>query len=137
MTDSAGKDVAATVTVEPLTFSKAPVVLVVEEEAGIRELLFYALQKNGFTVYLARNGQEAVTLFASLQWEVDVVLLDWGMDGMNGPQTLEALHEMNPRLPWCYMTGGASVPSGCCNVPILAKPFTIDMVIKEILMLVQ
>ena len=136
MKDSSVKNVLAPVNGELSSLSKTPVVLVVEEEAGIRELLFYALQKNGFTVYLAGNGQEAVTLFASLQWEVDVVLLDWGMDGMSGPQTLEALREMNPRLPCCFMTGGR-MASDCPDVPILAKPFTIDTVIKELLMLVQ
>ena len=136
MTDLSVKKVVARVNGELSSVSKTPVVLVVEEEAAIRDLLLFGLQNNGFTVYLASNGQEAVSLFASLQWEVNVVLLDWSRTGMSGPQTLEALREMNPGLPCCFMTAG-HVASDCPDVPILSKPFSIDTVTKKLLMLVQ
>ena len=117
-------------------FSSEPVVLVVEEEAAIREMLFLVLRQNGFTVHLARNGEEAIMMFSPLQWEVDVVLLDWGMDGMDGPQTLAVLREMNPKIACCFMSGGAAAMHER-ETPVLPKPFTITMLIEELRSLVH
>ena len=113
--------------------SSEPVVLVVEEEAAIREMLFLVLRQNGFMVHLARNGEEAITMFSSLQWEVDVVLLDWGMDGQ---QTLAVLREMNPKIACCFMSGGAAAMHER-ETPVLPKPFTITMLIEELRSLVH
>ncbi len=106
-------------------------VLVVDDEAGIRELLRVALPHQGFRVWLAASGQEAVEIYRKQRDKIVAALLDVQMPGPSGPETMEALRQINPRLPCSFMTGCPDsnrtlewlVQSG---VPILPKPFALE-----------
>lgn len=57
-------------------------ILVVDDEALLRDLLKRSLQHAGYVVHTAQNGDEALTLFSSLP--IDLALIDVMMPGMNG-----------------------------------------------------
>ncbi len=59
-----------------------PTVLVVEDEAALATMLRYNLEKQGFLVDEAVDGQEALTRIAEAQ--PDIVLLDWMLPAMSG-----------------------------------------------------
>ncbi|HEY1934673.1 MAG TPA: phosphate regulon transcriptional regulator PhoB [Acetobacteraceae bacterium] len=59
-----------------------PLVLVVEDEASLVTMLRYNLEKQGFRVEEASDGQEALTRIAETQ--PDLVLLDWMVPGVSG-----------------------------------------------------
>jgi two-component system phosphate regulon response regulator PhoB len=59
-----------------------PLVLVVEDEAALATMLRYNLEKQGFRVEEAADGQEALTRIAETQ--PDLVLLDWMLPVMSG-----------------------------------------------------
>jgi two-component system, OmpR family, phosphate regulon response regulator PhoB len=59
-----------------------PLVLVVEDEAALATMLRYNLEKQGFRVEEAADGQEALTRIAETQ--PDLVLLDWMLPQMSG-----------------------------------------------------
>ena len=59
-----------------------PLVLVVEDEAALATMLRYNLEKQGFRVDEAADGQEAMTRIAEAQ--PDLVLLDWMLPVMSG-----------------------------------------------------
>ena len=63
------------------------------------------MEKQGFAVWLAADGQEAVELYKVHRETIDVVLLDLRMPIMDGPQTLAALQQINPGLCCCLMSG--------------------------------
>ena len=83
---------------------RKPGILVVDDEAAVRGLLQVALQQQGFMVRLAANGYEAL-LHQRYSPEMDLVLLDVRMPGLDGPQTLAALQEADPTIVSCFMTG--------------------------------
>jgi CheY-like chemotaxis protein len=85
--------------------SEQPGVLVVDDEHMVRIMLQLGLERSGFGVWLASNGQEAIQLYREHRESIDVVLLDIRMPGLDGPQTLEALREMNPDIRACFMSG--------------------------------
>ncbi|MHB9093534.1 MAG: response regulator [Eubacteriales bacterium] len=63
--------------------------LVVDDQMGVRRLLFEAFNEEGYTVELAASGQEAVDKVNEAM--PDLILMDMKMPGMNG---IEALHEI-------------------------------------------
>ncbi|MBM3488144.1 MAG: phosphate regulon transcriptional regulatory protein PhoB [Alphaproteobacteria bacterium] len=59
-----------------------PIILVVEDEAAIVTLLRYNLEKEGFEVLEAKDGEEGLTILA--ERPVDLVLLDWMLPFLSG-----------------------------------------------------
>jgi CheY-like chemotaxis protein len=88
--------------------TQSKTILVVEEEEGIRCLLQLALTDGGFTVLLSGNGQDALKLYQSQGQNIDLVLMDVRMQGMDGPTTFTALRGLNANLRCCFMTGDTS-----------------------------
>ena len=68
--------------VESMSSHAKPLVLVVEDEAALATMLRYNLEKQGFRVDEAVDGQEALTRIAEAQ--PDLVLLDWMLPVMSG-----------------------------------------------------
>ena len=68
-------------------------------------MLGVGMRSHGFAVWLACDGPEAVDLYRAHRDGIDVVLLDVQMPGLDGPETLAALRELNPRVRCCFMTG--------------------------------
>jgi CheY-like chemotaxis protein len=102
-------------------------ILVVDDEAAIRDLAKLALQQQGFIVLQAESGQQALAVYRGRP-EIAGVLLDVRMPGWDGPQTLAALHDIAPALPCWFMSGFAGdyteaqlKQRGALGV--LAKPF--------------
>jgi CheY-like chemotaxis protein len=108
-----------------------PGVLVVDDEHLVRIMVQLALERNGFDVWLASNGREAIQLYRRHRDRIDVVLLDVRMPGQDGPQTLDALRELNPQVIACFMSGdsGTYLPEELRQrgaAYIIAKPFHLD-----------
>jgi CheY-like chemotaxis protein len=79
--------------------------LVVDDDEEVRALLNIGMRNQGFAVWLAACGQEALNLYRDHSQDIDVVLMDVPMPGLDGPQTLAALREINPRVRCCFMSG--------------------------------
>src|SRR5207244_5832404 len=100
----------------------------VEDEEGIRAVLDMALRQQGFTVWLARSGQEGLDLYRRHRGTIGMVLLDVHMPGLDGPHTLAALQELEPRIPCCFMSGdlGNYTYRQLCSLgaaTVIRKPF--------------
>lgn len=77
------------------------------------------------------NGREAIALFRAHKKEIDVVLLDVRMPGLDGVATLDGLRQLELELPACFMSGdtGAYEPDELlqhCAAHVIAKPFRLD-----------
>lgn len=81
--------------------------LIAEDDAGIRSMLEFSLQLEGYEVLTAADGREALDVLA-LQ-EVDVMLLDVMMPEMNGYEVVEKLRGdiVSPRVPVIMVTAKA------------------------------
>ena len=105
-------------------------VLLVDDDELIRMSVGAMLSALGHDVSTAEGGQEALDrLQAGL--EVDLVILDMNMPGLNGAQTLPALLALRPGQPVLMATGYsedsiAPLLAGRPNVDSLRKPFSLD-----------
>ena len=87
-------------------------VLIVDDEALVRELLARFLEIRGYQVRSARSGIEALSMLA--EWKPDVMVLDLIMPGMNGVEVLQSLREKE-------YAGGIILLTGNHNEDLLEK----------------
>jgi CheY-like chemotaxis protein len=80
-------------------------ILVVDDDPEVRTLLDRVLGAQGFAVWLAADGYEALKAYRSHHDEIDLVVLDVRMPILDGPQTLAALLQLAPHLRCCFLTG--------------------------------
>lgn len=77
-------------------------VLIVEDDAGIRQSLFETLTALRFVVGEAGNGEEALLRLRMIDY--DAVLLDINMHGMGGIETCRRIHHSYPHIPIIMLT---------------------------------
>jgi PAS domain S-box-containing protein len=80
-------------------------ILVVEDEALVRDFVVRLLERLGYTCLDAADGQEALEALAARREPVDLVITDIVMPRMNGRQLAEELGRRWPRLPILFMSG--------------------------------
>jgi two-component system, cell cycle sensor histidine kinase and response regulator CckA len=104
-------------------------ILLVDDEAAVRDSLRRILETRGYRVVTASNGAEGLSAFSLHRAEIRVVLTDMMMPVMNGPTMVNALHALDPQLPILGMSGlpERSGVKGFEQVELsalLVKPFT-------------
>jgi DNA-binding NtrC family response regulator len=110
-------------------------ILVVDDEANMRESLRDWLLEDGYEVGLAANGPEAIAMATDGTWHA--VLLDLKMPGMDGLQTLAELRQVAPNTDVVMMTAYATVDTAVQAMKggafdYLVKPFDPDEVELQI-----
>jgi len=106
-------------------------ILVVDDEAHVRELLCEMVESEGCEVVAASNGAAALALFEAGNF--DAVFTDIGMPGMSGWEFARAIRARNADLPLAVITGwGDAVGSDEQKAAqvnwVVTKPFTIQRV---------
>ena len=104
-------------------------VLVVDDEPKLCDLLTSALSQNEVHVFTAGNGLQALAILE--QEDIDLVISDWRMPGMDGPQLLAEVKQRYPQLPVIVMTAYSTVKNAVQSMrngayDYIAKPFDID-----------
>ncbi len=84
---------------------RGEVILVVDDEAPIREAARYALEARGYRVVSAANGEEAITRFLEHRQDIRLVLTDIMMPVMDGPTLVRSLRVLNPALRFIGTSG--------------------------------
>lgn len=109
--------------------SKAPGILVAEDDDGIRDLVVRMLDRWGYgPVFTARNGAEALEVFRNHQDIIGTLLTDASMPQLSGPEAFEAMRRLSPALVGVLMTGysetfGRGTASAFGFSGLLQKPF--------------
>ncbi len=112
-------------------------ILIIDDEMPIREALYDLLSSETVQVLLAADGHEGVNLYQAHQAQIDLILLDMKMPGMNGAQTLMALRAINPAVKVIFCSGysEAEALKSIGDQPVVAflqKPIEINLLLKTI-----
>jgi signal transduction histidine kinase/CheY-like chemotaxis protein len=125
-------------TEQPLVGSLASeTILVVEDEADVRSYLAETLRDLNYRVIEAGDGAAALALFEAKPFQIDLLLTDIVMPGMNGRQLADELHQRQSGLKVLFITGysrNAIVHQGRLDpgVSLLQKPLTQVMLAAKI-----
>jgi CheY-like chemotaxis protein len=80
-------------------------ILVVDDEAAIRQITQTSLETYSYKVLTASDGIEALAVYAQHKEDINVVLIDMMMPVMDGPTTIRTLRRMNPQGKIVAVTG--------------------------------
>lgn len=108
-------------------------VLIIDDEAGLRNTLTRILQKIGCNAIGAQNGSEALSLLSNSPF--DMVFLDLWLPVMDGLQILSEIRKIDPKLPVILLTAHGSMDSALKAMRLgatdyLIKPVNPDQLIS-------
>jgi two-component system, cell cycle sensor histidine kinase and response regulator CckA len=112
-------------------------ILLVEDAEPLRKLAQTFLEAAGFRVWSAESGEEALKVASTLGGELDLLLTDVVMPGMNGRVLSERLLVKRPKVKVLYMSGYTDsfiAGHGVLNrgTHLLHKPFTEDELLLKV-----
>ncbi|MBI4886940.1 MAG: PAS domain S-box protein [Acidobacteria bacterium] len=112
-------------------------ILLVEDNAALRQVATRFLEPAGYTVLAAASGEDALRLLERYDKPVQLLLSDVVMPGMSGRSLAEQLALTHPAMKVLYMSGYAAdavLRHGVLDVaaPFLAKPFTEVVLLRKV-----
>jgi DNA-binding NtrC family response regulator len=110
-----------------------PSILIVEDDANIRETLETILQQKGYSTDTAKNGQEAIQ--KSKERFFNLALLDIKLPDMEGTELLTMMHRNLPRMMKIIITGYPSLENAVEALNLGADAYVIKPVKPEKLLI--
>jgi signal transduction histidine kinase/ActR/RegA family two-component response regulator len=121
----------------PMVVRGVETVLVVEDEAVLRELACEFLRSSGHKVLSAGNGAEALAISKRHAGPIHLLLTDAVMPGMSGRELAQRLHDVRPETKVLYVSGYTDdtvLRNGLleAGTAFLQKPFTRDSLARKV-----
>jgi two-component system cell cycle sensor histidine kinase/response regulator CckA len=113
-------------------------VLVVDDEAAVRDIARLTLETHGYHVLEARDGAEGVAVFAQHRNQIRVVISDMDMPIMNGSAMMRSLETIDPQVRIVCASGLVPNTRGPQNRPpnplrpVLPKPYTAGELLRTV-----
>lgn len=131
-------------------FGGTETILVAEDEEALRNLAKDVLGRLGYTVLVAKNGEEALEIYTANRDRIDMLLFDMVMPRMGGAEAYERIKDLGSDIPLIFMTGYSTEPaqkrfvmrnksvgdSFCCAAAVIQKPYNVQRLgqkIREVL----
>ncbi len=120
-----------------LPSGKGELILVIDDEAQIRESTRMMLETYGYRVVTANDGAEAIALYAQSVEETKVILMDMMMPFMDGPASIRALRKIKPQIKIIAVSGlterNKLAKAAITHVhAFLPKPYTAERLLETI-----
>lgn len=111
--------------------------LLVEDEAAVRQVMGEYLQERGYTVLAAEDGQQALVVASECKDRIDLLITDLVMPGQSGLELAQTLQGLRPGLKTIYMSGHpddaiARHGGEPGEAIFLQKPFTLSALARKL-----
>jgi len=112
-------------------------VLLVEDQEGIRDLVQEFLQRKGYTVLHAVDGDDALRIAGEHNEQIHLLVTDVVMPNIGGQELARRLTPLRPQMKVLFMSGYPEHASWGeeavdRNVPVLLKPFLLDALARKV-----
>ena len=116
--------------------------LVVEDEPAVRVLMKSILERAGYSVIAAEDGQQALTIAASRRRNIDLLVTDVVMPGLSGPDLAQKIRRGRPGVKTLFVSGYAHeviAQHGDLDdqSALLEKPFTPEQLVQRVRDLIE
>jgi PAS domain S-box-containing protein len=116
-------------------------VLIVDDEDSVRELARLTLERRGYRVLTACDGEDGLKRYAEHPGRIDLVLLDYSMPGLTGLEVFHELRKMDPKTSVLFSSGyglqGDAAPllaaGACAFVPKPYRPDELVQAVRQVL----
>nr|WP_232370954.1 response regulator [Desulfogranum marinum] len=112
-------------------------VLIVDDEAIVREIAAEILTTHGYATLLAESGEEAIRIYAANKNTIDIVIMDLNMPGMGGFNSIRKLKALDPNV--CILVASGYIPTESVKRAtelgadgFISKPFQMINLLKKI-----
>ncbi|HLJ23333.1 MAG TPA: PAS domain S-box protein [Candidatus Acidoferrales bacterium] len=128
---------------QPVLLENLPVrggsetILLADDHDGIREMAHSVLRTQGYETLLARDGEEALQVFAANRDRISLVLLDVIMPRRSGPEVFVAIRALNPGVRAIFATGYSNETAALADlvergVTVLKKPYSPALLCRRV-----
>lgn len=110
-------------------------ILIVDDESIIQQTAKTSLQNYNYKTLTAKDGIEAIAIYAQQQNQISLVLIDMMMPNMDGPTAIRAIHQINPHVKFIPTSGLPPDPQQTSTLNIktfLLKPYTIEQLLNAL-----
>jgi CheY-like chemotaxis protein len=120
--------------VAPAPRGRNELILLVDDEAGIRNMAATILTSHGYRVLTASDGAEAISIFAPRSEEITLLITDLGMPNLGGAALAGVVQRLNPNVKILAVSGLAADASGAPAFAhaFLIKPFGADALLTAV-----
>lgn len=120
-----------------LPMGNGEVILVVDDEAAIRDVTKSSLENYNYKVICASDGIEAIAFYAQHKSKISIAIVDMIMPHMDGATTIRTLLKMNPQLKIIAVSGIDADNQNSAVVDsqiqaFLSKPYTAQELLQTI-----
>ncbi|TAK52430.1 MAG: PAS domain-containing hybrid sensor histidine kinase/response regulator, partial [Bacteroidetes bacterium] len=131
------KSIEITKTVAEYPSGNGELVLVIDDEASVRDITRYTLEMYGYNVLTANDGARGTALYKERQADIAIVITDMMMPVMDGSATIRAIREINKSVKIIASSGlSTTVQSASSPEPdvqaFLAKPYTAESLLTTL-----
>lgn len=112
-------------------------VLLMDDEATVRQLTQTTLQNYGYRVLTAMSGLDGITTFDAHKDEIKLLVSDTDMPVMNGIVAIRAIQKLKPELPVIITSGVERDTEQLAGIDrthltILQKPYTVEQILNAV-----
>ena len=113
-------------------------VLIIDDDKENLSYLEFVIKNSKAKIYKATNGVEAIEVFKEKNTELQIVIMDINMPGLNGNEAAKFMREINPSIPIILVTAYSFYKGQSTNADkVLLKPFSPKVLIEIISELVN
>ncbi len=114
------------------------VILLVEDDEQVRSVIKRLLEKMGYVVLEAGSGPEGLAIFEARAKEIDIVLIDLVIPGMDGRILNDRIKELNKNANCIFMSGrydilNIKLPEGAKFIPKPFLPEDLTIIVRELM----
>jgi len=137
-TEDAGEKPLSEIKISPVPSARGTeTILLVEDQEGIRDLVREYLQKNGYSVLHAADGNKALEIAHEYQQPIHLLLTDVVMPNVGGRELAHRLSEQRPQMKVLFMSGYPDHATWSSELvdntaAVLQKPFTLDTLARKV-----
>ncbi len=117
---------------EPENLQGTETILLVEDEAAVRELAALVLEERGYHLLKAANGQQALELAGGWPKQIDLLLTDTVMPVMGGKELVQQIKSNYPDIKIIFFSGYAGENVGSQDAVFIQKPFVLRELVETV-----